>query len=63
MRKNVATTPPPKPRWGNRDRFIIFLPKELGAAVRAQAAEGRRPINTQFEILIEQALRKDAVAA
>lgn len=58
MRKPMATTPPVRRGLGERDRFIIFLPKELGAQVRMLAAEGRRPINTQVEILIEQALRQ-----
>jgi hypothetical protein len=39
--------------------FIPFptrFPKDILDAIKAQAAQGRRPINTQILILIEQSL-------
>lgn len=39
--------------------FIPFptrFPKNILAAIKAQAAAGRRPINTQILILVEQGL-------
>lgn len=39
--------------------FIPFptrFPKDILDAIKAQAAEGRRPINTQILMLVEQAL-------
>lgn len=41
---------------GERQRFIILLPDAIAEQIRALANEGRRPLNTQFEILLEQAL-------
>ena len=46
-----------------KEHIHLLLPRDLAAAVRALAAQERRPLVTQIEILLEQALRQDAVAA
>lgn len=45
-----------------RQRFIIFLPVDLAEQIRALAQAGRRPLNTQFEILLEDVLRQETYA-
>ena len=59
MRKQLVATPLGRRGLGPRQRFIIFLPDEIAAEVRRLASEGRRPINTQMEILVETALRQE----
>lgn len=43
-----------------RQRFIILLPAEMAEQIRTLASEGRRPLNSQFEMLIEEALEARA---
>ena len=46
-----------------RQRIILNFPEDLANKVRELAARERRPLSTQIEVLVEQALRQDAVAA
>jgi hypothetical protein len=47
-----------------RQRFIVVLPDAMAARIRAMAEEGHRPLNSQFELLLERALDTEpAVAA
>ncbi len=59
MSKSVVATPLTRRGMGPRQRFIILLPDRMANQVRLLAAQGRRPLNTQVEILIEQALRQE----
>lgn len=47
----------------SRQRFILFLPDEIAQQVRALALAGRRPLNSQLEMLIEEGLRQETRAA
>ena len=51
------------PRLGPRQRFIVDLPDDLAEEVRRFATEGRRPLNSQFALIVEQWLREVAAKA
>ena len=54
---------PSKPNGRKKQRFIVALPDEIAEQIRMLARVGPRPINTQFEILLELALRQEDSAA
>ena len=54
---------PRRERYVGRQRFIIFVRDDLADEVRRLAREGKRPLNSEFELILEQWLRQEAVAA
>lgn len=53
-------TPPTRQRGlGPRQRFILFLPDAMAEHIRWLARRGRRPLNTQMEMILEEGLRQE----
>ena len=48
----------PKTAAAEFERLTVRLPVGLMAEVRAQAEEGRRPLNSQILLMLEDCLRK-----
>ena len=49
----------PKTEAATYDSVFLRLPGPLLATIKAQAAEGRRPINTQVIMLLEKAIETE----
>ena len=49
---------PEPPRGGDRKAFLLRLPADLHAELRAMAARELRSLNGQIEYLLREALRR-----